>query len=142
MYEKVQKFLTRVAASTKATMLMYGIGIFLVAVIIFQTGMIVGAGKDSLINEQHERYPNITTPLPTAHGTSGHIVAVSFPTFLVADEDNTEKVVLIKEETLIRSLRDELIPSDLKAGDYVVVIGTPNSRGYIQANLIRVLPKN
>lgn len=142
MYEKIQKFLTRAAASTKATMIMYGIGILLVVIIIFQAGMIVGSRKDSLIHEQNERYPNIVTPLPTAHGTSGYIVAINFPTLLVADEDRTEKMILLKDETIIRSLRDELIPSDLKAGDYVVVIGTPTSKGYIQANLIRVLPKN
>jgi preprotein translocase subunit YajC len=142
MYEKIQNLLKRLAESTKATMLMYGIGVLLVAVIIFQFGMIIGARKSSLLEEQKERYVDLTKPLPTAHGTAGRIVAINESTILVADEDNTEKVVVVRDETIIRSLRDDVDSTALRPGDFIVVIGTPNSRGYIQANLIRVLPRD
>jgi hypothetical protein len=140
-HEKIQSHLKMVAESNKASMVMYGIGVFLIAIIIFQAGMIVGRGKESVINEQKESYL-VTKPLPTAHGTAGTIVSINLPTLIVADEDHTEKVVLVKDETIIRSLRNTIDVDELKPSDYIVVIGTPTSQGYIQANLIRVLPKN
>ena len=103
--------------------------------------MIVGRGKESVINEQKEHYP-INQPLPTAHGTAGKIISINLPTLLVADEDNTEKTVLLRDETIIRSLRASLLPGDLDLDDYIIVIGTPTTKGYIQANLIRVLPRD
>lgn len=140
-HERVQKILQHAAQSNKVSMVMYGIGILLVAIIIFQTGMIVGRGKESIMNEQKERYP-LNQPLPTAHGTAGKIISISLPTILVADEDHTEKIILLREETIIRSLRASLLANELSINDYIVVIGTPTTKGYIQANLIRVLPKN
>ncbi len=140
-HERLQKVLQHAAQSNKISMIMYGIGILLIAIIIFQTGMIVGRGKESLINEQKERYP-INQPLPTAHGTAGKIISINLPTLLVADEDNTEKTVLLRDETIIRSLRASLLPGDLDLDDYIIVIGTPTTKGYIQANLIRVLPRD
>ena len=138
-YERVQGALRHIANSNKTSLVMYGIGLFLIAIIIFQAGMIVGRGKESVIHEQGGRYP-INQPLPTAHGTAGVIVSINLPTLLVADQDKTEKVVLLRNETIIRSSRDSLEPENLKPGDYIIVIGTPTPQGYIQANLIRVLP--
>lgn len=140
-HERLQKVLQHAAQSNKISMIMYGIGILLIAIIIFQTGMIIGRGKESIINEQKERYL-INQPLPTAHGTAGKIISINLPTLLVADEDHTEKTVLLRDETIIRSLRASLIPSELDLDDYIIVIGTPTTKGYIQANLIRVLPQN
>lgn len=140
-HERAQTVLRHVAQSNKISMVMYGIGILLIAIIIFQTGMIIGRGKESIINEQKERYP-INQPLPTAHGTAGKIISINLPTLLVADEDHTEKMVLLRDETIIRSLRASLLPNELSLDDYIVVIGTPTTKGYVQANLIRVLPKN
>lgn len=140
-HSRVQHVLKHAAESNKVTLIMYGIGILLIAIIIFQAGMIVGRGKESIINEQKERY-SIQQPNTTVHGTTGIIVGINLPKILVADEDHTEKVILVRDETIIRSLRDELSAEDLKSGDYIVVIGTPTLQGYIQANLIRVLPRN
>ncbi len=141
-HARAQKILQHVAQSNKLNMVMYGIGILLLIIIIFQAGMIVGSRKNSLLHEQQRRYENITKPLPTAHGTAGKIISINLPTLLVADEDHTEKTILVRDETIIRSLRASLLPSELSLDDYIVVIGTPTTKGYIQANLIRVLPKD
>jgi hypothetical protein len=139
-HERVQKILQHAAGSNKISMAMYGIGILLVVIIIFQMGMIVGRGRESVFSEQQERY--LIQPLPTAHGTAGKIISINLPTILVADEDHTEKIVVLRDETIIRSLRTSLLPDDLDLDDYIIVIGTPTTKGHIQANLIRVLPQN
>ena len=56
------------------------------------------------------------------------------------EKDNTEKVILMNEKTEIRKIRDNVKQDELKLDDHVVVIGTPNSSGQIEARLIRFLP--
>jgi hypothetical protein len=51
-------------------------------------------------------------------------------------------MILIKDSTLIRASRSSLEPENLKLGDRIVVIGTPNTEGYIQASLIRIIQGN
>jgi hypothetical protein len=51
-----------------------------------------------------------------------------------------EKIILIKEDTVIKRFRDNIKLSDLKVDDYVTVIGEPNEEGQIQAKLIRLSP--
>ena len=82
-----------------------------------------------------------------AHGTFGQIVKIDLSTNLgqvatlvIKGQDNVEKIVLIKDDTSIRRFRDAIKPSDLKADDYVVVIGEPNNEGQIAAKFIRLLP--
>jgi hypothetical protein len=140
-HSHLQTFLTRLARQTKASMLLSGIGILLVLVIIFQLGILVGIRKARYQQEIRVHYP-VTEQLPVAHGATGTIISITPPLFVVADEDHTEKVILVKDETIIRSPRHELTINELLPRDYVVVIGTPNTQGQIQANFIRVTPSD
>ena len=54
--------------------------------------------------------------------------------------ENTEKVVRIESDTVIRKLRDTIQLSDLQVGDMIVAIGSPGDNGEIDAKLIRDLP--
>ena len=74
------------------------------------------------------------------HGTVGKVISVTLPTITIEDRDNTEKVVLVSNQTVIRHFQDTLQPSDIKAGDYIVAIGDPNPQSQIAAVLIRELP--
>ena len=56
--------------------------------------------------------------------------------------DNVEKSVLITDDTEIREFRNLIKPEDLKVNDLVIVIGSPNNTGEIQAKLIRLMPAN
>jgi hypothetical protein len=58
----------------------------------------------------------------------------------VQDNDGTEKIVLIKDDTSIRSMRDDISKDRLKVDDFIVVIGSPNAQGQIEAKLIRLMP--
>ncbi len=78
--------------------------------------------------------------LSEAHGVAGKILSISLPTFVVEGRDNVEKVVLIKDDTVIRHFRDTLKPADLKVDDEVVIIGAPNNQAQVEAKLIRLMP--
>ena len=56
------------------------------------------------------------------------------------DKDKTEKVILIKDDTQVEKMKDKIQTSDLKIDDFVVVIGSPNDKGQIEAKFIRLMP--
>ena len=55
-------------------------------------------------------------------------------------KDKTEKVVLVKKDTNIQEMRQELKAENLKIDDFVIIIGNPNPQGQIEAKFIRVMP--
>ncbi|MDD5721116.1 MAG: DUF5666 domain-containing protein [Candidatus Pacebacteria bacterium] len=74
------------------------------------------------------------------HGAVGKIVSIALPLIVVAGPDNIEKTIMISESTEIRKYRDDITTTDLKVGDFIVVLGTPNDDGQVEAKLIRTLP--
>ena len=78
--------------------------------------------------------------LPNAHGSIGKIIKISLPNIIVLDErEKTEKVVLIDDKTKIRMAREDAKAGDLRLEDKIIVIGTPNEQGQIEAKLIRLI---
>jgi len=73
-----------------------------------------------------------------AHGVSGSIIKIDGSTFIVNGGDNVEKTILVSEKTTITSRRETIKASDLKVDDRVVIIGSPNEQGQIEAKLIRL----
>ena len=80
------------------------------------------------------------TDLPDAHGSVGKVVSITLPTITIEDNDNTEKIVVVNDQTVIRQLRDTVTAQDIAVGDDVIVIGQPDTQSHIVANLIRILP--
>ncbi len=139
-----------------------GIGILIIALIIFQMGMFVGFKKASFSYGWGDNYRKTFGDRPrgefggmitmrgfppqdefsNAHGAIGKIIKIELPTIVVIGTDNVEKVVLIKEDTLIRQFRDEIKATNLKINDEIVVIGSPNTSSQIEAKLIRLMPGN
>lgn len=79
--------------------------------------------------------------MPNAHGAVGKIIKVELPTVVVFDgKDLTEKVIVIDDKTEIRKMRDIVSIDDLKLDEHIIVIGSPNSSGQIEAKLIRFIP--
>lgn len=136
-----------------------GIGIFAILLFVFWAGMFVASKKADFSFKWGENYHrNFAGPqegffsdfmgkdFMDAHGIFGQIIKIDPSTssgqavLVIKDKDNTEKVVLIKDDTTIRRFRDNLKLSDLKVGDYIVVIGDPNDAGQIEAKLIRIIP--
>ncbi len=149
--KKIYEDIKRVLGSKISTGILAGIGIIVVIMLIFSAGIVVGFHKASFGRAWGENYERNfgmrpDRPMfggdnfPNAHGTTGKIIKIELPTIIVQDKDNTEKVVLIKDDTQIQKIKENIATNDLKIDDFIVVIGTPNKQGQIEAKLIRVMP--
>jgi len=79
--------------------------------------------------------------LNNGHGAVGSIQSIDSQTQAVTLHlrDGTTQLVLVNKDTRIEKGRTRITLSDLKAGDRVTVIGTPDNQGRITARWIRVL---
>lgn len=134
----VQRIMGKLATATKASMILYGIGILFLAIIIFQAGILIGIRKGNYIRTINDHRP-VTKRLPTAHGTTGIIISINAPVIVVTDENNIEKILFVRDTTIIRGDAGNLSFSDLKVGDLITVIGTPTKEGSLLTNFIRVM---
>lgn len=134
-------------------------GALIVALLIFQAGIFVGYRKASFSYGSGDNFHRMFGAperhgmmdrdgmrgimggeFTSAYGTTGTIVKINLPTIIVAGTDKVEKVVVVNEKTILRQFRNDVKNEDLKVGDSVVVIGSPNDKAQIEARLIRVLP--
>lgn len=126
--------------------------IFIVAVlviIIFAAGVLVGLEKARFsFNWGENYYRNFggRGPVPldhnfmNAHGLDGQILKIDNTTITIKGRDGLEKIIILNTDTSIKKDRSDLKQSDLKINDNIVVIGSPNSLGQINAKLVRVMP--
>jgi len=121
----------------------------LVLLVVFGAGVFVGLEKAQFSYSWGENYyRTFSGPKPpspdlgylNAHGAAGKILKVDASGIVLADNDNDEKNILINSQTLIKSGQLNFGVDRLKTGDYIVVIGSPDSQGEIRAQLIRVIP--
>ncbi|MDP1884252.1 MAG: hypothetical protein Q8L10_02690 [Candidatus Moranbacteria bacterium] len=151
------------------------VGVFLVAVVSFGTGVAVGLHKARFsadFGRNYERnfmgprfdggpgpmggpgffdgsrYPDKMMrqlegrDLRNGHGLAGTVISVTDNNIIVKDRDNKEYTVAVNDKTLIKSRQDDLKVGDLKADDQIVVMGSPDDSGVINASLIRVFNNN
>ncbi len=135
-----------------------GLIVAVLTLVVFQVGMFVGFRKASFAYKYGDNYyqmfegrgtekgrgPEVGGMLRDdfrgGHGVVGKIIKVSLPTIVVEGSDNLEKVVLIDNNTVIKQFRNQATSSDLKIGDMVVIVGTPDDKGQIDAKMIRLMP--
>jgi hypothetical protein len=131
------------------------VGIVII-MLIFGIGIIVGEKKAGFSYRWAEEYHrNFAGPREgffgnwrsfprgdfiDANGVFGQIIKIDGPTILIKGDDNVEKIIIVKDDTIIQRLRDTLKINDLKIDDFIVVIGQPNDSGQIEAKFIRLLP--
>lgn len=137
--------------------LVVGIAVFVIALIIFQAGVLVGykkAGFSSRMGDNYYRAFNNDNSqrrdasmmrgpfddLAGGHGAAGKIVKINLPTFIVSSPDGIEKTVLVTDDTNIRQFRETISSKNLQLDQHVVVLGSPNDDGNVVAKFIRVLP--
>lgn len=152
-------------ANSKTFKIIIGIiGGLIIALLIFKVGIIVGSKKAAFSCRWAEHYaPNFIRPrndmmdrwikifndemFMKSHGAVGTIIKIDKesdsgePSLIIKGEKEAEKVIIISPETIIEKWQEKINISDLKVGDYVVVIGDDNSEGQIEAKLIRVVPQ-
>jgi hypothetical protein len=129
------------------------IGALAVLLVVFKLGIDVGFRKANFsCNWGENYYQNFAGPLDNQakmlvshddfmnpHGVFGEIIKVDDPSLVVKDQNDLEKVVLTKEDTVIKEFEKNLKVKDLQVGENVVIIGAPNSNGQIEAGLIRII---
>lgn len=150
MYKELKEFV----ASQTFRGIIIGVCIMVLALLIFQAGTFVGYRKAAFsyhFGDNYYRAFGDRGPRPfqiqmrggafiDAHGAVGKIVSINLPLIVVADPENTEKAVLIGEDTVIRKFEETIDASHLAVDDFIVVLGTPNDDAQVEATLIRVLP--
>lgn len=133
--------------------ILYGIGGMVVLLLAFQAGEFVGYHRARFSYQWGENYYHMfdarsgrmmgnfsRSDFPSMHGASGKIIKIEGGNIIVADRDNSEKLVLISDDTEIRRFRENIKFADLKVGDFIVAIGSPDDKGQIEARLLRVMP--
>jgi hypothetical protein len=149
--KKIYEDIKKVFESKVSTGVLIGIGVIIVAILIFSAGVSVGFHKASFGRAWGENYERNfgmrpDRPMfgrdnfPNAHGATGKIIKVELPTIIVQDSNNLEKVILIKDDTKIQEMMTNIKAADLSVDDFVVVIGSPNDQGQVEAKFIRVMP--
>ncbi len=133
-----------------------GLACLIILVLAFGLGVWVGTRKAEFSYRWAESYhQNFGGPkqgfvvgwrefpagdLIEGHGSFGEIIKIDDNSFVIKGRDNTENIILLKDDTVIEKLRKQIKPEILKVGDFIVVIGSPNDSGQIEAKLIRVIP--
>lgn len=141
----------------------------IVSLLIFKAGTIVGLRKAGFSYKWGENYhQNFGGPRKgffrnfdekdfiSGHGVFGQIIKIDTAvesgqtasstesgqtnTLIIKGQDNVEKIVLVKSDTVIQQARKTIQISDLKVDDSIVVIGEPNEAGQIEAKFIRLSP--
>jgi hypothetical protein len=134
---------------------LYAIGIIIVALFIFQVGIFVGYRKAHFAYRFGDNYYRTfgnprhmidrridSKSFFDAHGATGKIIDITLPTLVIESPDNVEKIIVIKNDTVIRRFRDSVLAHDLQEGDFIVVFGSPNDQSQIEARLIRIMPSS
>ena len=132
------------------------VGVFIIIIVllfIFQLGMMVGFRKADFSFRWSENYHrNFGGPrggifgnfegrdFIDAHGIFGQIIKIDGSELVIRSRDNVEKVLLIKDDTIIKRFQDTIKVTDLKVDDYITTIGEPNNSGQIEAKFIRIMP--
>ena len=145
---------------SKAFKIVGGVILFLIILLItFSFGVHIGFEKanfsynwrDNYNNNilQHgmeppfnERFKDQNMGFINSNGSAGEIIMINNDgSLVIKDIDNTEKIVIIDDDTTIRMFNQNVGKQDLKVGQKVVIIGEPNSSGEIEAKLIRIMPE-
>lgn len=129
---------------------------FVVAVLIFCAGLIVGGMKARFSYRWAENYhknfagpkggfwgdwrnrPPLPRDFIESHGAFGEIIEIKNDEFVIRGREDIEKVILISDKTIIQRGREKIKKENLRVGDFVVVIGSPNQEGKIEAKMIRI----
>lgn len=146
------------------------LGIIILALVIFQAGLFVGYRKAAFAYGWGDNYYRVFGErknkgdkdrgfpgfmmggrmgdrrgflggdFSNSHGVIGSIVKIDLPTLVIAGSDKVEKIIVLKDSSVINRWRETIKAADLKVGDVIMVVGSPNAQSQIEAGLVRVMP--
>jgi len=135
-----------------------GILIFLASLVVllmvFRLGMVVGFQKANFSYQWGENYHTIfggpshgwfqqidKDDYINGNGVVGTVIQANSSTLTIRGNDNTEKSVIIDDQTVIEKNHQTIKLGDIKTDEHVIIIGTPSSTGQVDAIFIRVFGK-
>jgi Domain of unknown function (DUF5666) len=129
-----------------------GLGAVLALALVFSVGVMAGQEKARFSyrwNDDNFRRAAVKNMSAGAvfldrgyfdgHGAIGAVTNIESGRLTLKGLDGNEKNVSLGSSTVIRLDEANIKPGDLKVNDHVVVIGSPENDGSIDARLIRVL---
>jgi RNase P/RNase MRP subunit p29 len=124
--------------------------------VVFKAGTIVGAKKADFSCRWSDNYhKNFAGPAKgfgeffkgfgdndfiESNGIFGEVIKTENNTLIIKGRDAMEKIVVLNEETVIKSMRETIGTEEIKINDQVIIIGEPNDQGQIEAKLVRIMP--
>ncbi|MBI5301317.1 MAG: hypothetical protein HY868_04200 [Chloroflexi bacterium] len=120
-------------ATTRRGLLIFGAVIILA--LVFGAGFV--AGRMSVRFTTRADAPRV---IPGGHGALGAIQSIEGPVITLATRDGIVQVVVDQKTLIERATRGKTITlAELRVGDRIAVIGSPNDQGQIVAKLISQL---
>ena len=149
--QKIHKKILSIFESKISVKILYSIGSLVILILVFSIGVSVGFHKASFGRAWGDNYEKNFGMMPgrpgfgkdnfpNTHGAVGKIIKIELPTIIVQDKNLVEKVILLEEDTRIQKMKQEIKTNELTLNDFVIIIGSPNTQGQIEAKLIRVMP--
>ena len=129
------------------------IGALIILILVFKAGMMVGFRKADFSFRWGENYhrnfggprdgfmqPFRGRDLIDSNGTVGEVLKVEGSTIVVKGRDGVERIIIVKKDATMKRQRGDVKISDIKVGDFIIVIGEPNKQGQIEAKFLRQMP--
>lgn len=148
MKEKIKQIFGSASFSKALTLF----GFLVLIIVVFQIGVLVGFKKAKFSFSMGENYARMfekkeekkmrmfADRFPTSHGSAGKIIKIGEDSFVVEDREGIEKTIVFATSTMVKKFKESVSVQEIQAGDFVVVVGSPNEDSEIVAELIRVLP--
>lgn len=127
------------------------LSVIVILVFVFAAGVFVGQEKGKFSCRWGENYyrnimgpgmfnkMDFGRPAFNAHSGLGQIIKIDGNTLIIKDPSNTEKTILITDQTTIIKDGQSIKVGDLQIDDKIAAIGQPNEQGQIEPKFIRVL---
>jgi len=157
MKEKIKAFFESPIFSSALSKVIFIIGACVAVVIIFFAGETVGFEKAEFSYHFGENYnrmfggrDDVVMQPPfvgdnfflSTSGGAGKIVKIALPKIAIEDASGVEKIIVVDSDTIVKQMRYTVDADTLKIGDTIVVLGSPDQNGEIDAKLIRLMPEN
>ena len=75
-----------------------------------------------------------------AHGVFGQVLKIDGSNIIVKGQSYMETTVVVFGQTSLVNNSTKITLQDIKVGDNIVVVGSPNKQGQIEAQFIRIFP--
>lgn len=118
------------------------VGAVLILCVVFGAGVFVGRWSVYTTDARPLIRPRRGLFFSGAHGAIGTLQNVEGQTIGVRLRDGTLQPIVVDNQTRIERNRKKIVLTDLKTGDSIQVIGTPDAQGQIHAKWIRVLDRS